>query len=353
MTTPAKIENPFKYNEDPELNMMFDKMLSLKQRVANEFAKAEKIAGFGEAANFIPCINGTIDLPNYQTLYDHGNAWRRPDLSVIDKTVKDAIVIAKGVVAGLKEQNVPINAHNQKVVDQVKQIMTRLGIPLTYTTQEYASSRSRTKKTISHSAGYLGDLTRNTPQSNVSTLEYRITTYERDYEAWVKRIQEAEKKARIEQDTHTVNTKILGNPKLVATLMQAGVNILAEVQKAVEGEKAGVIEFCMAQAIENVIARDKYLKLAYGLRLSSEAWIRPESLQHAYAAIGGFNTDSSDPEDAEIAQCINHAITNWDSKKGGRVFQDTEWSILKIMDKVKDRSAMALLGELDLLADEI
>lgn len=37
-----KIPNPFDYSKNPELNIVFDKLLELQTRVAEQFTKAEK-----------------------------------------------------------------------------------------------------------------------------------------------------------------------------------------------------------------------------------------------------------------------------------------------------------------------
>lgn len=63
---------------------------------------------------------------------------------------------------------------------------------------------------------------------------------------------DVENKEKIARDEQIVQARIMGNPVLVATLMQAGVNILEEVQKAVSGQKSAVIDYCVAKAIQNV-----------------------------------------------------------------------------------------------------
>lgn len=350
----GKIENPFKYGEDPELNAIFDRLIALKARVANEFAKAEKIAGFTADTGFKPIVNGKISLPSYTSMYEN-NGWTRPSMAVIEKKIREAIKEAREYVDDIKQQNISIEEHNKKICDQVTQIMDRLGVPKTYTTYEYPTSRSRIKKSVSHTAGYVGDLARACPQSNVSSMEYQITSYERDFETWMKKILENEKKLKIEKDTETVNKKILGKPDLVATLLQAGVNILQEVQNAVPGEKANVIEYCMAQAFQNTIERDKYLKLVYHLKNSEKFGSSSVALTHAKEALSSFAVDSNVPEDAEIYSRIDQVISNWNSVNGAYAFRDghSKWHISSISALIKDTAARDQLEKLSVLYEEI
>lgn len=247
--------NPFEYSKDPELAQIFNSMVGLQKKVADQFAKAEKIAGFGADPKFKPMILAKIELPNYQALRnpsDGGWSNKAVDIKIIDTRVQAAIITARAHLEEVTEINKPISEHNQKIREQVTEMMVRLGIPGAYTTSDYPTLRSRTKKVTSHTAGYLQDLNRAIPVSNVSSQTATLNSYIREFEVWKKNISDKEFKESIERDEETVKTRILGNPDLVATLMQAGVNILAEVQKAVPGKKGDVIQYCIVTAMKNV-----------------------------------------------------------------------------------------------------
>jgi hypothetical protein len=246
-----KIPNPFEYSKDPELNLIFDKLIALQARVADKFAKAEKIAGLANATGFVKLHEVTFALPNYRYLRSESN-WSKTKLEVIDQKVQAAVAEAKKKIEEVEALNAPLVEQNKALVAQVTEMMTRLGIPSSYTTYEYPSSRSKTKKTVYHSAGYLGDLQRNNPTPNTVSKKYELENYIRDYDRWVQSEKDAENKEKVARDESIVQTKILGNPALVGVLMQAGVNILEEVQKAVPGAKADVIDYCVAKAIQNV-----------------------------------------------------------------------------------------------------
>jgi len=249
----AKPSNPFEYGKDPELNRIFDNLIALRDKVANQFAKAEKIAGLGSVTNFSPLKDVKLELPNYRYKRTESN-WAKTSLDQIEKLVRPAIDLARKQIEEVAAENAPLEEQNKVLVTQVVELMTRIGIPARYTTYDYPTTRSRTKKAVEHTAGYIGDLERSRPKSNVQQMKYTLDNYVRDYESWLKTEKEAELKEKIAKDEAAVQKNILGNPTLVATLMQAGVNILEEVQKAIPGQKAEVINYCKAQAISNIKA---------------------------------------------------------------------------------------------------
>lgn len=250
-----KKDNPFVSTVDPELHRIFDSLVALKARTAESLAKADRIAGLGENPSFKPLAEIKHNFVNYRTLRaGSSSSWysSKPSLESIDKQVQADIKIFEEMIAAAEIENAPLIAHNTAIKKQITDLMTRVGISGSYTTYEYPSTRSRTKKSISHTAGYLLDLNRVCPTDTVPGAKYRLREYISEYERWRKSEEAAEEKELIERDELAVQKNILGNPKLVATLMQADVNILEEVQRARPGKKAQVIEYCLAQAISNV-----------------------------------------------------------------------------------------------------
>lgn len=250
-----KVTNPFVYGKDPELHSIFEKMLSLQSRVADQFAKAEQIAGFGADGNFKKYHEVKLSLPNYRDMTVDGSFYGRPlPLQKIEDTVRAAITVAETAIFEADSLNAPILAHNENVRKQVTAIMTRLGVTDTYTTYDYPSSRSRTKRATSHTAGYRGDLNRANPRPQVDSARAQLATYISSFETWLKSRKEEDNKLAIARDEEAVKKNILGNPQLVSLLMQAGVNILEAVQAALPGKKADVVEYCISQAVVNAQA---------------------------------------------------------------------------------------------------
>jgi hypothetical protein len=248
-----KIPNPFEYSKDPELNVVFDKLLSLQARVAERFAKAEKIAGLANATGFVKLHNVETSLPQYRSLRTTNGDWRpKTPLDQIDAIVQKAVTEIREKIAGVEALNVPLIEQNKALTQQITEMMARIGVPASYTTYEYPTSRSKTQKSVPHLAGFIGDIQRATPVSNTHSKKYELDGYIREYERWVQSEKDTEQKEKLAKDEKVVQSRILGNPELVATLMQAGVNILTEVQNAVPGRKAEVIEYCIAKACKNV-----------------------------------------------------------------------------------------------------
>jgi hypothetical protein len=65
-----------------------------------------------------------------------------------------------------KNINVDAIENNKKVIEKVTSIMKYIGIPSTYTTSTYKTSRSRKPTTETHSAGWLQDIRRAVPTSD-------------------------------------------------------------------------------------------------------------------------------------------------------------------------------------------
>lgn len=246
-----EIENPFNYRNEPELSRIFDNLLSLRVRVADNFAKAEKIAGLSEVNSFVPLKNiDHMDLPDFRLEFSRSMSYK--PIELIEARVREAIKNSRAKIAEVDEYNKQLEEKNQKLISHIRELMTRLGVAASYTTSDYPTSRSKTKKAITHTAGYITDLERVRPKSNVSSMKYSLDNYERAFESWIKAAKEDEARKNAEKDEAAVRQNILGNPVLVATLMQAGVNIIEEVQKALPGKKSEVVQYCKALAISNL-----------------------------------------------------------------------------------------------------
>lgn len=248
-----KIENPFNRSTDPEIHHIFNTLLDLKARVSESFKKSEKIAGFTEDTSFQKPIEANVYpfFIDYKAIYKP-LAWPykgSKSLSEIDILVEESIKSAKDHLAEIIKLNEPILLNNQKIKEQISLIMTRLGITSNYCTYEFPTSRSKNKKSVNHCAGYLSDLNRVCPSSNSYTQQCKLESYITGYKYWAAASSQEEIKKQILDDETAIKTNVLENPDLVATLMQAGVNVLAELQRAVPGKKSEVIKYSMAQAI--------------------------------------------------------------------------------------------------------
>jgi hypothetical protein len=340
--------NPFTYKDDPELSRIFDAMVDLKTRVAKQFSDAQMIAGIDADAKFHPVSDAKITLPNYRELRSpYNNGWgynNKTPLEKVDRAVKSGVEEARKILEEVAALNKPIEDANTKLSQQITNLMVRLGIPSSYSTYEYPTSRSKTKRAVSHTAGYISDLGRAVPKSNVSAMKYTIDAYERDYANWVNQEKLQEQKEALEKDNAIVNAKILGNPDLVATLMQAGVNILEEVQRAIPGKKADVIGHCVALAVANITEKNKYLKLGYNLLQAFEDVSNAK--MHAQNALNTFSVVSD--QDVEIQNQISDFILKFGIVRSDiRPFsKNTDLHYRKVLDMANDTANADLLIKL-------
>lgn len=77
--------------------------------------------------------------------------------------------------------------NNKKVIEKVTSIMRFIGIPGTYTTSEYKTSRSRKPTTTTHQAGWLQDVRRSVPTAdNWETVKCDMESKMREIELYAK-----------------------------------------------------------------------------------------------------------------------------------------------------------------------
>ena len=101
--------------------------------------------------------------------------------------------------------------NNKKVVEKVTSIMRFIGVPGTYTTSEYKTSRSRKPTTTTHQAGWLQDVRRSVPTSdNWVAVKCEMESKMREIELYAKNkiteLASAEKEAdRIAAEKAVIN----------------------------------------------------------------------------------------------------------------------------------------------------
>lgn len=77
--------------------------------------------------------------------------------------------------------------NNKKVIEKVTSIMRFIGIPSTYTTSEYKTSRSRKPTTTTHQAGWFQDVRRSVPTSdNWEAIKREMESKMREIEMYAK-----------------------------------------------------------------------------------------------------------------------------------------------------------------------
>lgn len=332
------IDNPFKYATDPELNVIYDKLIALKTRVGAEFAKAEKIAGFSENTTFLPLVECKVTLPMYQQEYT--KQFGKDRLSKIEKSVAGAIETARAEVARVEDLNAPAIAKNKVIFEQVREIMKRLGITDTYSAYELPTSRSRIKRAVSHTAGYLQDLNRVMPKDNVTSVKYQINEFERNFNTWLVRTRELELTEMTKMDELAVQTLVMNKPRTAAALLRCNVNIFNELKNAVPGAKGQIVEYCLGQALQHVYSLDRTTMLYH--------YLNRANLFHSARAVLEellLNYDFLTPFEIQLKAEIDRAVNNWNHANWILIRDPAR--IQSVRDLIKDPVALSLLEDLE------
>lgn len=230
-------------------------------------------------------------------------------------------------VTKVEQDNVEAINNNKLVREKVGLMMKHCGIASTYTTYEFPTSRSRTKKSVTHSAGYLGDLARNVPtciQGSKPNVEEYKKKAERLYKDMSSKIADVEREKRLkETKAKEVHELALLRAKYCPN------DALANLQ----------------DIRENLLEKDKYLCLAYWLERNRGDWT--DGYNYAEIGIDSFSVETE--ADKEIEEDIRYYIDNWDGD--GRVFRDCEYNYSVLYD-MADEALFTDLCKLRSMDDE-
>ena len=334
MTNANKPQNPFEYSKDPELNMMFDKMVALRERVNAQFEKANNIAGLNGEAKFMQLEQVKVALPSFQSLREPNSSWRygsyKTPLDKVKEQADAAVKAAREEVARVEALNAPAIENNNRLVTQIKDLMTRLGFTEMYSTYEFPTARSRNRKEVRHTAGYIHDIQRVRPHPNTEETKRIINEYESRIAMYINGEKEKEDKERSDADAKVFDQLINNNPQVVEFLMKSGINIMTMLAEAPAGRKRAVIKDALEEVMENALAKDKYLRLAYALECNRNDWNDGPNF-----AEGGLNSfEVVTKQDEEIYTEISGRIEDWDGD--GRVFRDCKWNYSALYELVED-----------------
>lgn len=216
----------------------------------------------------------------------------------------------------VSQANLEIIAHNNIVRDKITSIMKELGVPDTYYTKEYKTSRSSKLTETRHYAGYKGDLDRLMPveKKSLDTVNL-LSNLKRMYEEKLRAVRDIANKAEAEKIKVTeMHELALLRAKYTPDNPISDVHTIRDV----------------------ILSKDKYLMLGYWLMRNREDW----SDGYGYAEVGVSQFKIENTEDAEIHASLTEII-NRGYEEGdidGRVFRDCEYSYGYLFGKVSDQS---------------
>lgn len=215
--------------------------------------------------------------PNLDSLQRQVDEWYNADLATI-------------------EENKIAAANNKRIVDALQQLFTNLGFP----ENVYKYETRRSTKQTKHWAGWRESL------AGVQTSSGESRVHE-VYQSMCKRIEE-ERKVREQEDK------------------QKAIQREAEEKKQELLKYIGTLEAkynekfpSVYSAIQHILSKDKYLRLAYYLEKNRGDW--SEGADYAKTGIQGFNIETD--TDRQIHDEISAIIYDFED---GRSFRDCTWN---------------------------
>lgn len=165
-------------------------------------------------------------------------------------------------IEDIKIKNEVIIQHNNTVKDKITSIMTSIGIPLNFSERDY-NSRARNPKSITKSAGYIGDISKNiiTVDSEYTKRATLVKTVKTNLDTWYKGRLDFSKSL---EQAKQIKDKELERQKLFATI-----KVKYNIDFSVDDN----------DVLDNLLSKDKYLYLAHYMLKNREDWewetIRP------------------------------------------------------------------------------
>jgi hypothetical protein len=244
----------------------------------------------------------------------YSNRFDPMNLSHVEKGYENALKKIESVLKSVEEMhtaNEEALQNNKETKQKIVDFMTTIGIPANYTSYEYPTNRSKTKKSIPKTAGYISDINRvialndsyETRLSEYKSMKEKITKEYEKYKLEIQK-QESEKLKKEKEDNDRME--------------------LARFQ--VKYDSKGYWD----DILDIILNRNKYLRLAHFLLMNRNDW--NNGYHYAECGLEGF--DVVDNVDQDIHADISHHIINWDGDC--RCFRDTTYSYDVLFGMVND-----------------
>jgi hypothetical protein len=210
--------------------------------------------------------------------------------------------------------------NNKAVAARIEALMTEIGMPKSYSERD-TKSRSHYPKSVTHEAGWIGDVRRNCKTDDgfaVATSTYnRLLT---DYKAYAERAtKEAEQASQLAQRTRDAEMAKRKMDMELATM-------LLRYELPIESDWSDVLE--------HLRGKDQRLDLAVAMSQTRGDW--SEGPYRVRDALDRFQIETT--EDKNIANDVLSCLEDFND---GRVFRDTTWSYDALFASVKDQQLAA------------
>lgn len=232
-------------------------------------------------------------------------------------------------ITAIHSKNVPALENNRKLKVKIEFMMKAAGIPSSYTTYEFATSRSKTRKSIPHTAGYIGDLQRTVISSDAfdvykSAAEKSLINVKEEAVKRIAKVKESERQAAREK------AKVEADMVIVHLRVKYGTSYDADE----------------SEVLDAILEKNKYLRLGHYLEANRIDW--NDGPSYAECGLHGFTIETK--EDEEIYDAIHGLIEDWDMD--GRVFRDCEFGYGFLFSKAANADP-ALYKDYEIIKEKI
>ena len=222
---------------------------------------------------------------------------------------------ARALDIATHEKNLPAIEANKVIAARVECLMAEIGMPTSYSERD-RTSRARYPKSITHSAGYIGDLRRHcVTNDNFDTATSTYERLKREYDAYAVRAEaeaaEADRKRQREADAVIERRK--ADMELAALLLRYELPI----------------ESSWEDVLDALRKKNQRLDLAVAMRQTRGDW--SEGPYRVRDALDRFTVETT--EDKDIANDVLDCLRDFED---GRVFRDTTWNYDRLFASVED-----------------
>lgn len=240
-----------------------------------------------------------------------------------DRVAKHALTqleAARAVDVKTHEENAAAIENNKGIVAHIEALMADIGMPKSWSERD-TKSRSRYPKSITHEAGWIGDMRRHCKTDD--GFAHATSNYERllaSYHQFAERAEQEAKAAaeKLERERAAVIDRRKADMELAA--------LLVRYELPVESDWSDVVE--------HLRGKDQRLDLAVAMEQTRCDW--SEGPYRVRSALDRFSihTDEDKAIAADVAECLYDF-------EDGRVFRDTTWSYGALYASVADRQLVA------------
>lgn len=248
------------------------------------------------------------------------SSYRTPSAKAVAAHALQQLEAARAQDVGAHQANLPAIENNKAVAARIEALMVEIGMPKSWSERD-SKSRARYPKTVTHEAGWIGDVRRNCPTDDGFTAT--TYTYNRlltDYKAYAERAnkeaEQADQQAQRARDAALAKRK--ADIELVAVLLRYELPIESD----------------WSDVLEHLRAKDQRLDLAVAMQQTRGDW--SDGPYRVKDALDRFQIETT--EDKDIANDVLSCLEDFDD---GRVFRDTTWSYDALFASVKDQQLTA------------